>query len=1001
MMKHRQPRRFAALFLAALLLAACAGSGKKGDAPAPGKAAPKPAGRDTSAAKARGNGINFMDSLKLEKESFDRLSSATKLLLQAVDNYIEVLPTQKRVSEVLMLKGHTFYNNKMYKSARASYEAVIQKYDKAPELPEAIKMTAQTYYEEKQFDAAKAWYMKLKDAAQSGEDKAEASVRLAESYYQLGEKYRAAGSSQQAIDQFSQVVIEFPTSKIADASQYNVSNLYSERKEWSNAILSYNKLIAAYPASQFVEPGFFQMAKAYEAMGNWSKAAITYVEIFKRFPASANVKDALYNAGLAYEKEENFPLAAKMFEKYAATWPTDKDAPDVLFRAGELYGKLEDWANVERINSMFGTRYGNDKNRVVMALCMTGIASYMQKKYGRAVEEFAKAIATGKSIGFENKVNAFYAAKAQFTIGEINQMLADSIALILPEPEYQSRLNRKIKYVDDAVMAYTRVSGYKLIEWTTRAIYRIGETYEQFGVAVYKRERPKNANVNKMIALEEGVAAVVEQYLVGKAMATHEQNVTFGIQYKYEDEWIGRSRQQLSKLPCLAANTYASLIKVVDGGIAPADAANPMKIIQQKLTLLQNVAPFQDKAITLYLKTLEMAAKYGVEDKYKLTASAEVTRMSYSVGNTYAEVVAVARDAPVPPNYDVYKTFFYKVNLLGEGLVEYENSAISALYKNIKIAEAYGIKDEWVQKSREKIAEVLFTRSFCYEILADEALRRPSVPAGANADETEEYRLQFEDLGYKLQDEAYNIYRDVLEKGKQGVTAGPFLDLSYVRIYANFPNEVGEKVERDTVMTLKSEKGWLTLEAPLPADWKEEAFVDSLWGGVKKGQKPDSVQLLGVTEPMTAVWGGRLNAGAFVFASDIAFRRTFSVQRSGDKARLQYAATGPVEIYLNGKPLAVDSLKAGQLWNRVRKLDPVPAERFKPGKNVLAVHVRNTILDAHGFFMEMTWTDKLSDLRPRLPSMAAPMTRAALKKIKFEYPKTSNFAYDAAHFELR
>lgn len=942
------------------------------------------------------------DSVRLSPEEMGKLSDANKLLLQAIDNYIAVLPSHTKTPEIMMLKGHTFYNNRLYNRAREVYQTVLNSYGNASvEAPEAIKMTAQTFYEENKYDEAQDWYKKLQDVAVSGTDKEEAAVRLAESHYKLAERLRAGGKIDMAISEYEKVAVEYPNAKIADAALFNVAGLYEEKKEWSKAILTYNKLLGSYSASTFLENAFFKTGRCYEQMGNWAKAAMTYVEIFQRFPKSGNLKDALFNAGLAYERGENYPLAAKSFEKYATLWPDEQDAPDVLFRAGELYGKLEDWENVEKINSLFGKRYGQDKERVVMAICMTGVASYMQKKYDRALEEFANAITVGRKIGAEGKTNAFYMAKAQFTIGQINQEMGDKITLILPETEYRNRLNRRVKYLENAVSAYAAVSEYKLLDWTTKAIYRIGETYEQFGVAVHRRERPKSADYNKTIELEEGIAQVVEQYFADKALPTHEQNVKFGIQYKYTDEWTERSRQQLTKLPFLAGSTYSKLISALDVQEAPGKkgADNPLLLIKNKLEKLQNIAPFQDKAIALYLKTLEMGVKYGVDDKYRFAASGEITKMSYQVGNTYGEVVSIARSAPIPGNYDAYKRFFYKVHLLGEGLVEYENSALEALYKAIKIAEAYEIKDEWMQKSREKISEILFKRAMCYEVLAEEALRAPPIPSEASEEETEEYRTQFEELSLKLQEEAQGIYRDIHEKGRQNITQGEYLDLAYLRLYANVPDEVGEKVDRDTFVVLTTGKDWRFSLNP-GTDWQAPEYADSAWERVKKGSKPDSVKLLGASGSLTPVWGGRVENGAFIPAGEVWLRLEFNARGTPEKSSMEFAATGDYEIFINGRSVKGDSAEKADLWNRCRRKEGLDSYLVK-GRNVLAVHVSGPgAPGAYGFFMNFFYSDKVAEVRPRLPSKNAVMSLNDLKALDLKFPVIPNFECDPGLFKL-
>ncbi|OGS37575.1 MAG: hypothetical protein A2293_00200 [Elusimicrobia bacterium RIFOXYB2_FULL_49_7] len=939
------------------------------------------------------------DSVRLSQTELNRLSEATKLLLQTIDNYVEVLPSGAKTPEIVMLKGHTFYNNKLFERARESYKTVLDRYSKSLEVPEAIKMTAQTYYEENKYDEAQNWYKKLEDVAVSGQDKEEAAVRIAESHFRLGERLREAGKIELAISEFEKVVVEYPNAKIADAALFNVGLLYEEKKEWSKAILTYNKLIANYPNSSALENGFLKTARCYEQMGNWMKAAQTYVEIFQRFPQSKNMKEALFNAGLCYEKGENLVLSAKAFEKYATLFPDEKDAPDVLFRAGEIYGKLQDWANVEKINTLFGKRYGQDKNRIVMALCMTGVASYMQQKTDKALDEFAKAIEVGGKIGVDNKTNAFYMAKAQFTIGQINQELSERIDLVLPESEYKARLNRRIKYMENATTAYAAVSEYRLLEWTTHAIYKIGETYEQFGVAVYKRERPKNMDYGKVAAFEQGIAEVLEQYFSDKALLAHEQNVKIGIQYKYEDEWTARSRQQLAKLPFMAGAAYSRLLTALDVQAAVPQKAggNPLLLIQQKLERLQTLAPFQDRAIKLYLKTLEMSVRYAVEDKYRFSASAAITQMSYQVGTTYAEVVSIARGAPIPSAYDAYKKFFYKVHLLGEGLVEYENNALEALYKNIKIAEAYDIKDEWIQKSKEKIAEILFQRSFCYEVLAEEALREPPVPTGATDEEREEYSAQFEELGFKLQEESQGIYRDIVEKGKNGITRGEYLDLAYLRLFSMLPDEVGERVERDTARLVASGKEW-RFRLSQDTLWEQPSYDDSGWEPVKKGIKPDSIALLGATVPMLPVWGGRMENNTFSHARQVWLRGEFMVRSGAEKAVMEFAATGHYDIYLNGRLLRSDSLERSDSWFRCRKKEGLDSLLSK-GRNVIAVHVNGQTGGAYGFYMNLFFNDRIVETLPHLPSRETPLSQDEFKSLKPVFPVMPNFEYKPEMFK--
>jgi len=285
----------------------------------------------------------------------------------------------------------------------------------------------------------------------------------------------------------------------------------------------------------------------------------------------------------------------------------------------------------------------------------------------------------------------------------------------------------------------------------------------------------------------------------------------------------------------------------------------------------------------------------------------------------------------------------------------------------------------------------------CYEILADEALRNPPIPLNVSEAEAEEYRLQFEELGYKLQDEAYGIYRDVYDKGGQGVTSGEFLDMSYSRLFSRYPNEVGVKVEKDTLLSFRSDKEWLFSSMQPTQNWRETGFVDTAWAGVKKGQKPDSVSLLGFSELPTPIWGGELKDGKFLLANELWLRKNVQALQKPHKLSVECAGTGPFEIFVNGVLVLSDSMSAGQPWFKARKKEGVE-NLMKNGRNTIAVHIRNSIPVANAFYLNASFEDRMSEVRPKIPSLDKTMTRDEMKKLKFSFALIHNFEYKSDLF---
>ena len=342
-------------------------------------------------------------------------------------------------------------------------------------------------------------------------------------------------------------------------------------------------------------------------------------------------------------------------------YPKADEIADVLFKAGEIYGKIKDWVGVTRVNQEFSRRFGNDANRVIQAQCMVGVALYMQNKQTEALGQLQLALQSYVRLKNPSPVNKYYAAKAEFTIAEINLENMDKVALSQPRETYKRQLNVKMDALEKAVAGYSRVVGYQISEWTTRSVCQIGQAYEDFAVGIFKQERMKNQPLDERLALELGIAKAVEEYFVDKAAHFHEQNIKLGIKEKIEDKYILDSRKKLTSLPLLAGENYLALVDIAQNAVN-TQKLDGFALMAKKLELLQKVAPFQERAIGLFLKCLELGSQYQQLDESYAKASGLITKNSCTVGETYAEVATIARDAPVPPPSTLMKRSCTKPN---------------------------------------------------------------------------------------------------------------------------------------------------------------------------------------------------------------------------------------------------------------------------------------------------------------------------------------------------
>ncbi|MCX7725406.1 MAG: tetratricopeptide repeat protein, partial [Chitinispirillaceae bacterium] len=727
------------------------------------------------------------------KDTIISLSEEAKILIETCNNYFQTVPSSPKIGEVLTIKASVYYKNGIYDSARASYLKIINEFPKSEYKIDAIKMIAQSYFEEKKFEEAQKWYKKLSEESLEGADKEEAILRIGESIFRLAELLERENKYKEAAEQYEKVAIEYPDLKIADIALFNAGTNYEKVNEWERAILVYQKLLSKYPSSKLIEKCMFKIAKCYEKQQQWELAGETYLKIAVAFPKGELTQTALYNAGFCFENLERFLEAAKIFEKMVIMFPSSEDAPDVLFHSAELYGKAKDWESVSRVTRLFSERFGNDEKRIIQAICMDGIALYMRNLNKDAIERLNYAVIIFTKIKNPGTLNTYYAAKALYTIGEIYHLEMNKITLQATGDLYRKKLQEKSNLLDRTIEYYGKVIKFNISEWTYRAIFQIGIAYEDFAAAIFSQERPPESSFDKRISLELGIAEAVERYFVEKALPLHEKNVKLSIQEKVEDKYILESRNKLTYLPYVAAENYLALVEIVNSTKSKGSLEG-LPLIAQKLQILQKTAPFKKRAIELLLKALEMGSLYQEQKSpyYKMACST-ITGISFSVGETYYEIVSIARDASIPSGFDEYERFVYKTKLLKQ-IEAYEEQALENYFKTIKIAEAYKISnDESVKKAQERIAQLLFTRGRCYDLLCINTFVKPPYPANINEAEKEEYRARFEEIGLKFQEQAFEIYRNILDLAKKSWAAGEYVRHSYVRLFQNFPDQYGIK----------------------------------------------------------------------------------------------------------------------------------------------------------------------------------------------------------------
>jgi hypothetical protein len=155
-----------------------------------------------------------------------------------------------------------------------------------------------------------------------------------------------------------------------------------------------------------------------------------------------------------------------------------------------------------------------------------------------------------------------------------------------------------------------------------------------------------------------------------------------------------------------------------------------------------------------------------------------------------------------------------------------------------------------------------------------------------------------------------------------------------------------------------STPGWKYIAAAQNADetWLRGDFDDAAW---KTAKSP-----IGFGNKLIDEKKGDLLE---VKGGDVAFRRVFNIDAAQlllvKKLRLQVASDDSAAVYLNGK--LIDDEKANHdavYWNRTVE---IPADALIPGRNLIAVRLRNAEKSSDGFFDLQLSSDRDEDRQQR------------------------------------
>jgi len=570
-------------------------------------------------------------------------------LIDAYNNFIKHFPDDKETAIALANAGALYFNKYHFSRALRYFNTLIERFPDSPEVINARYIVMESYFGKLDFPTAELVARELQESEAPPEVKAKARRRMAESIFLHAEMLAEEGKSVKAAAEYQRVVAEVPEVEFADLALFKAGVAFDSAKEFQRAVTAYTQLVESFPNSKYYLDALNNLALDYGELKEYRRAAQIYERIANSHPDSSKARDALYNASYYYVQAEDWDNAIRVNRLYIEKYPDAPDAKDLFFDMASYYLKLDQLENANEIYKAFAERYPNSP-RSVEAYYRRGEYYMAQGRPEEAIREFDLAIAYNEKLkrsGLET--NDYYAAEALFWKSEIQYREYEKIRFTLANFEEARR--RKTELLKKLVAQYTRVATYGTVR-LYQATFNVGKVYENYAETWLYQELPKLDETQRVVR----------------------QNQIF---------------QVASDLFNRAFESYKNTLKVLRRLAENYKKAHP------------EIAEKPPSRVSVEDSTIRVA------NRWINLAGEKVSEMLFRMADLNYRSVENLLQAPLPEGLDELAALEYRNQVYKRALAPLVAKVLEAHVRNLEEADSLKLANLWVDRSRERIVEVL------------------------------------------------------------------------------------------------------------------------------------------------------------------------------------------------------------------------------------------------------------------------------------------------------
>jgi TolA-binding protein len=411
---------------------------------------------------------------------------------EAADLYATLFPNDKDIITVIYKNGQFFYDYADYDEAIKRFGLIIERYPGSPVAGPAGDRLLECLGAARNYENIESWGRRLKGTkAFSGKaDQQRLDDVIAGAMMKSGETYAAKEEYEKAATFFERVAKDYPGSAQASKALGNAGASFEKAGRPERAVAAYRALADRYPKSSEAPEALFVAARIEESIASFATAAALYEQLAARYPQAAQAPAALRSAGLLRQTMGQPDKAVAHYATYEKQWKGRPETRDIAFQKGLLLLEKKDARGAAAAFAEFARSYPDDP-RVIQAHVREAEAHMKASADGKAREALGRALAHYKGHRREEDA-ALHAAEARYLQGELLFREYEAIKIAGRPRQLQRALEEKARLLDEAKKVYLDVVSYRVPEWATAALFRIGQAYATFAKAMRAAKVPRD-----------------------------------------------------------------------------------------------------------------------------------------------------------------------------------------------------------------------------------------------------------------------------------------------------------------------------------------------------------------------------------------------------------------------------------------------------------------------------------------------------------------------------